>query len=327
MFKIDISNLVPDFILNDKNGYAIAKALEAGAQMMNDIIAKGVACVLDYDTMPEWRLDELAWETNCLYDYNADIETKRKWIKNAIPWYRLYGTPEAVYRYVSSYFDDIILEENWEYDGEPYHFRVTVDGDWTPENEAWARRAIETAKNVRSVLDALQIGSKCSIGMTAEGEVLARFHYPMTGTENWTGRWPDIAHEVVIDKSGGAAAISAEAVAHKMPYQMAGTIPQENTIGVLDQSGAAGIEGVAEAHSFEYAMTGNVETGTVPQESLLAEIEKVQIAISGETDGKKYDYPMSGTGNEETEAHGKDEIQTADAEDIQNVAGRGEDEI
>lgn len=286
MFKVDITKMVPRFILNDKNGYALAKALEAGAQMMNDIINDGVRCIADYDAMPEWRLDELAWETNCLYDYNADIETKRKWIKNAIPWYRLYGTPEAVYRYISSYFDDIILEENWIYGGEPYHFRVTVEGTWTPENEAWARKAIDTAKNVRSVLDALQIGSKCSIGMTAEGEVLARFRYPMTGPENLTGRWPDIVKGVMIDTSGNAA-ISGETTPYKAPYKMTGTTPQENTAGVIDQSCAAGIE--------------------------------------GETTDRSFGYAMSGTKHEEANAHSKNEIQTADAEYIHDAAG-GEDE-
>ena len=132
MFTVDITKFVPNFLLADKNGYAIAMAFQAALQMMNDIISDGVDCVIDYDTMPEWRLDELAWELNCLYDYNADIEVKRDWIKNAIPYYRLYGTPQAITKYIGSYFDSIELEENWVYSGSPYHFRVTVDGENVP---------------------------------------------------------------------------------------------------------------------------------------------------------------------------------------------------
>ena len=111
MFTFDVTRHVPRFILQDKNGYAVAKAIEAAVQIMNDTIQQGVDCVLNYDTMPEWRLDELAWETNCLYDYNADLETKRRWIKNAIPLYRLFGTPQAVYQYIGSYFGAVDLEE------------------------------------------------------------------------------------------------------------------------------------------------------------------------------------------------------------------------
>ena len=141
MFKFYVSRFVPKFILADKNGHAIAKAIEAAMQYMNKAIDTGVKCIYDFDTMPEWRLDELAWETNCLYDFHADVEAKRAWIRRAIPLYRLYGTPAAIYEYLDGYFDDIDVEENWQYGGDHYHFRVTVDGTWTPENEAWARKA------------------------------------------------------------------------------------------------------------------------------------------------------------------------------------------
>lgn len=221
MFTFDVTRHVPRFILQDKNGYAVAKAIEAAVQIMNDTIQQGVDCVLNYDTMPEWRLDELAWETNCLYDYNADLETKRRWIKNAIPLYRLFGTPQAVYQYIGSYFGAVDLEENWQYGGDPYHFRVTVEGEWTPENEAWARKAIGTAKNVRSVLDSLRIGSKCKIGIIATGEVLARFGYPLTGTENWAGRWPQENTLGIVGENDIQAA-QAEDTYARILYKMCG---------------------------------------------------------------------------------------------------------
>jgi len=234
MFTFDVTRNVPRFLLQDKNGYAVAKAIEAGIQTMNDTVNQGVHCIYDYDTMPEWRLDELAWETNCLYDYNADIATKRQWIKNAIPLYRLFGTPQAVYQYIASYFGGMDLEENWQYNGSAYHFRVTVEGEWTPENEAWARKAIAAAKNVRSVLDSLRIGAKCHIGIVAEGKVLARFTYPLTGAENWAGRWPQENTKGVLDESGRAG-LAADAVAYPFPYEMTGTQPEISTAGVLGE--------------------------------------------------------------------------------------------
>lgn len=276
MFTFDVTKHVPRFLLEDKNGYALAKAIEAGVQMMNDTIQQGVNCIFDYDTMPEWRLDELAWELNCLYDYNADIATKRQWIKDAIPLYRLFGTPQAVYRYIASYFGDMDLEESWQYDGDPYHFRVTVEGAWTPENEAWARKAIAAAKNVRSVLDSLRIGSKCFIGISAEGKTLARFNYPLTGAENWAGRWPQENTIGALDETGRTG-IQANAEGNPFPYPLTGTMPEINTLGILEDA-KAGLRGDATAYPFGYPMTSeNALAGTIPQENTLGVLQENDI--------------------------------------------------
>ncbi len=265
MFTFTIERYVPEFILADKNGYALAKAIETGMQLAIGIIDEGVKCIYDYDSMPEWRLDELAWETNCLYDYHADVETKRNWIRNAIPLYRLFGTQAAIYNYVGSYFDSIEVEEGWQYEGNPFHFRVTVDGEWTPENEVWARKAIEQAKNVRSVLDALAIGSKSFIGLTAEGEVLGRFAYPLTGPSNYAGRWPQENYIGVLDTSARMGA-EGRAKGYQFPYPAAGTRPEINTLGVLDKGGRAAIAADAAGYRFDYPVTSeNLNAGTVPQ--------------------------------------------------------------
>lgn len=159
MFKVNIEQLVPRFLLNDKNGYAIAKAIEAGLQIMNDGIDQGVKCITDVDSMPEWRLDELAWEYNLLYDYGRDIDIKRNWIRNAINTYSHYGTLSGLLMYLESVYDIVTVEEWWQYSGAPYHFRVNVSGLVSDEENAWAIKAINGAKNLRSVLDGIIFNS------------------------------------------------------------------------------------------------------------------------------------------------------------------------
>ncbi len=294
MFKFDVERWVPQFILRDKNGYALSRAIEAGVQMMNDTVKAAFRSAFDYDAMPEWRLDELAWETNCLYDYSADVEKKRRWIRNSVPLYRLYGTPAAIYQYLSGYFDDIDLEEYWEYAGEPFHFRVTVEGEWDPANEAWARHAIEVAKNVRSVLDGLRIGTKCRIGICAEGRMLARFTYPLTGAENWAGRWPEINILAVRDESGKMAA-QAEATGRPLPYPMTGTRPEINTLGAMGEA-RAGFSGEAAGRKFGYPLTGKeARTGTVPEINTLGVLHEAKTAATAEATGRPLPYPMAGT--------------------------------
>ena len=149
----DIKRLVPKYIYNDQNGYALSKAIERAFQYVADRVEEGLAILQDPDKMPEWRLDELAEDYNILYDYNADIEVKRNWIKNAREYYSIYGTAAGIVQYLEAVFDTVNLEEWWEYGAEPFHFRVTVTGEWSEENDAWAKKAIEATKNVRSVLD------------------------------------------------------------------------------------------------------------------------------------------------------------------------------
>lgn len=260
--NFDIERLVPRFILRDHNGYALAKAIEAAFQYVAEAAENGLDIILDVDKMPEWRLDELAGELGCLYDYTADVETKRKWIKNAVPLFQAYGTPYGVLQFIASYFDSADLEENWEYDGDPFHFRVTVEGQWTPDKEAWARKAIEISKNVRSVLDSLRIGCKCSIGLSATCSMRAKYPYPLTGPHMLTGTRPNDAHKVIIDRTGKSA-IHADAAPHMFPYPFTGTKPDTNTLGIIEKT-RAGLHGEAEGQPFAYPFTG-----TIPQQNTL----------------------------------------------------------
>lgn len=208
MIGFDIERLVPEFLRNDKNGYAIAKAIEAGLKHFLARAKEGLACLQDVDSMPEWRLDEMAWELGCLYDYQADIEAKRRWIREATPMFYAYGTPKAIYNFLEGFFDRVELEEWWQYGGEPYHFRVTVSGDWTTDNEEWMRKAIAQAKNVRSILDDLSVGSGTNIRVHGEGEVLGRFLYGMTNSERMTGTTPEeLASGALDDFNSSEAAI------------------------------------------------------------------------------------------------------------------------
>lgn len=153
MFTFDIARLFPRFLLNDKNGYAMAKAIEAGLKYFLEKCQDGLDCLQDVDKMPEWRLDEMAWEYNILYDYSESVETKRKWIKYAVEYYAKYGTAAAIINYLEGKFDSVNLEEWWQYEADPFHFRVIVTGEWSQAADDWAKKAVAATQNVRSILD------------------------------------------------------------------------------------------------------------------------------------------------------------------------------
>lgn len=252
MIRFDLSRLYPKFILQDKNGYAMAKAIEAGLIYFLETVQAGIDCILDPDKMPEWRLDEMAWELNSLYDYTADVETKRRWIRDAIPLYSIWGTPKSVVDYLSGYFDAVELEEFWQYGGDPYHFRLTLTGEWTGEKEAWARRAIERAKNVRSVMDTLAAGAGATVKVRGEIDGVFRVPYPMTGTLE-AGTWPQENLLGIVD--AGGAKVGADGQNYTIPYTMAGTHPDTATIGAVAE-GEAKVSAAGEAFHAPYRMAG-----------------------------------------------------------------------
>lgn len=151
--NIIIENLVPKFILADKNGYAIAKAIEAGLKKASEIVYSGKNLISNYGTMPEWRLDEIAWEINAIYDYTAGIDQKRQIIKNSVRNFRLYGTPAGIKKSLEPFFDYVEITEG----DQPYHFGVTLSADLGPENIKYANYVIANVKNVRSVFDGFNI--------------------------------------------------------------------------------------------------------------------------------------------------------------------------
>lgn len=188
MFVIDIKNYVPRFLMNDKNGYAIAKAIEAGLQIFNDQLLAAVELSRNIDTMPSWRLDELAWELNCIYDSSADIETRRAWIKNAYTYYKKHGTVQGIVQYMEEYFDGIEVDEE---NAHPFHFSIIIDGDFTKENQEWAIKAAEKAKNVRSVLDSINQGFTFNLGVPIEIEISDYNDAIYPGDDIYPGQYPE----------------------------------------------------------------------------------------------------------------------------------------
>lgn len=148
--NLEMTQLFPKYILNDHNGYALAMAFRAGLKYFLEKSQEGLDILKNVDKMPEWRLNELAWEYNCLYDYEADISVKREWIRNAYRAYKIHGTPEGVRQYLKIYFGESSIDELFNTPDGAFLFDVNVTGIRTEKSEEWIRKAVKKAKNVRS---------------------------------------------------------------------------------------------------------------------------------------------------------------------------------
>ena len=151
----DAMRLAPKYLLADRNGYALIRAIAAADDYMTERITSAMQTLYDVEKMPEWRLDERAWEMNLeWYDYTADVESKRDQIRGARDYFDRLGTPYAVERAIADVWGEGKVEEWFEDSAEPYHFSVyTSNTGALQENRKKFLALLDKVKNVRSVLD------------------------------------------------------------------------------------------------------------------------------------------------------------------------------
>lgn len=107
-------------------------------------------------TMPEWLLDYMAVELRTpSYDENYSLKTKRALIQGSLLFYTQMGTPAAVNRIIETIFETGYIEEWYEYDGDPHHFRAYVGdgGEVGPGELVEFRRVLSSVKRLSSWLD------------------------------------------------------------------------------------------------------------------------------------------------------------------------------
>ena len=107
-------------------------------------------------TMPEWLLDYMAVELRTpSYDENYSLKTKRALIQGSLLFYTQMGTPAAVNRIIETIFETGYIDEWYEYDGDPHHFRAYVGdgGEVGPGELEEFRRVLSSVKRLSSWLD------------------------------------------------------------------------------------------------------------------------------------------------------------------------------
>lgn len=154
LYNGNITDIMPEALAKKPEvqalGYAISKATQ---RLMN--YCQNISVCASIDTLPEQVLDLLAVELNTqYYDTSLNINIKRILIKSTLNWYMHTGTAAAVSELVESVFGNGEVEEWFDYDGEPYHFRIrTANINSTDEMVQRVAELVSTMKNVRSHLD------------------------------------------------------------------------------------------------------------------------------------------------------------------------------
>lgn len=156
---------LPNVLQQDENMQALAKA----------IAEKLAVCVADTDAprifprideLDEALLDALAWDFKVdWWDYSYSLQEKRNTLRQSWYVHKHMGTPAAVKTALSAIYPDSKVEEWWEYDGEPYHFRLKIPVDASTldaSKHSTVLSLVAFYKNLRSVLDSVEYSGSTS---------------------------------------------------------------------------------------------------------------------------------------------------------------------
>ena len=146
-----LSEILPSNLIADEQIAAMAAALD---EMLADLTAdiKQVIHIPRLNELQGEILDLLAWQAHVDFFEPLFLSdaTKRNLIRNSIARHRIKGTRAAVEAVNAAFGREVKIQEFWEYNGAPYHFRVKTRPFFNPsDQESWMRQLFD-AKNVRS---------------------------------------------------------------------------------------------------------------------------------------------------------------------------------
>lgn len=173
--------LLPVPLKEDKRIYALATAVSE----MKRRVAKEIYRARIWDALegaPDEILDILAYDLHIeWYDVNAERAEKLKVLDGAAKTHERMGTVNAVIDAVSAVFSGVLVLEEWfEYGGDPYSFRITLDGDG---DISTILSTINQSKRLSAWLDVLKILHRGSTGLYVGGTARIAGKACVTGTE------------------------------------------------------------------------------------------------------------------------------------------------
>lgn len=176
IYTVNFADYLPEPLKRDPKMKAFATAitkelLEVSGNIENVLIYSRI------DKLPEELLDILAYDLHCdWYDCKYPIETKRKILKRNGEIHKKLGTKYAVEKALQDVYSEAEVKEWFEYGGQPYCFKITVNVGNTGINENTAQEIEEKMKfykNLRSHCDGIFYNMSASqANITAVARIL-----------------------------------------------------------------------------------------------------------------------------------------------------------
>jgi P2-related tail formation protein len=124
IYDVKLLDLLPPNLRGDTDIIAASKAIDPEFYALANSI-KNVLTFGDIDNASSEVVDNLARELKTpFYDTNLDLSMRRELVKNALIYNMTKGTPYTVESVITNAFSKSVLQEWFEYGGNPYCFRV-----------------------------------------------------------------------------------------------------------------------------------------------------------------------------------------------------------
>lgn len=228
IYSTKFSDYLPGSLKKDPKIKALADAVTE--QLLE--VSNNIDLVLIYsriDELPEDLVDILAYDMHIdWYDYSFPLEAKRDMLKNSIKVHKKMGTKYAVEKALGALYPESEVEEWFQYDGKPHHFRVICD---TSKNQIQASyqdivNAVKMYKRLSSHMEEVTYQSRiyCTIQTHTDCFI---YRTPLTGKLR-AGTYPERNIKGIVYGSNIIIGTVAEDFSFRTPA--AGTVPGRNTI-------------------------------------------------------------------------------------------------
>lgn len=163
----EVYNLLPENLKKYQNLSNISKAL---SQEIDKGVTKKIEELEIYIKMEKLNdivLDQLAWQWNVEF-YSSELPKSKKidMIKNSYFHHITKGTAGALESALKAIVNNLEVQEWYEYGGNPYMFKLVVEGSMLTEQEiTTVYKLVEIYKNIRSHLDGFVISQKDNMDM------------------------------------------------------------------------------------------------------------------------------------------------------------------
>lgn len=176
--QIRLSNLLTPNLLADENIRNAASSIDAELQAIASA-AERLPFLAHLDSLNEQWLDELLWQFHAEgIEFAETAEEKRDLIRNSIDIHRKKGTRYAIERILEILSMQGVIQEWWEFEGDPFTFRIDVniksDRMITDEKLNLLERLVNEFKNTRSHLTKIgtNLATKGTIEFSLAGDAL-----------------------------------------------------------------------------------------------------------------------------------------------------------
>lgn len=132
------------------------------------------------DFLPEDLLDILAYDFKVdWWDYDFSLEQKRKTLRDSFIVHKRLGTKSAVETAISDVYPNSLVQEWWEYGGEPYYFRLIIEANGVNVDSQKHKRVLQLInfyKSLRSHLNGIIYRIRPNVATVYSAGVLSGCH-------------------------------------------------------------------------------------------------------------------------------------------------------